>query len=118
MGVTQLSQKDSESNTAAINASGIAVNNASGTKQSFGVTQDVKAKTVVELEKEKTSFELELEALGRYWIWENYCEEEFKNKYIEEGVEMLKHINPAVHQDIQDSIIRDGMLPRKERQNE
>ena len=31
---------------------------------------------------------------------------------------MMKHINSAVHQDIQDSIIRDGMLPRKERQNE
>ena len=31
---------------------------------------------------------------------------------------MLKHINKAVHQDIEDAIIRDGMLPRKERQNE
>ena len=31
---------------------------------------------------------------------------------------MLKHINNAVHQDIADAIIRDGMLPRKERQNE
>jgi len=30
---------------------------------------------------------------------------------------MLKHINKAVHQDIADAIIRDGMLPRKERQN-
>ena len=31
---------------------------------------------------------------------------------------MLKHINKAVHQDIEDSYIREGMLPRKERQNE
>ena len=57
MGVTQLSQKDSESNTAVINASGT-VNNASGTKPSFGVTQDVKANTVVEIEREKTPLEL------------------------------------------------------------
>jgi len=26
---------------------------------------------------------------------------------------MLKHINKAVHQDIEDSYIREGMLPRK-----
>ena len=31
---------------------------------------------------------------------------------------MLKHINKAVHQDIQDSYIRQGMLPRKQRQNQ
>lgn len=37
---------------------------------------------------------------------------------MEQAVEMLKHINKAVHQDIEDAIIRDGMLPRKERQNE
>jgi hypothetical protein len=30
----------------------------------------------------------------------------------------MKNINPAVHQDIEDSIIRDGMLPRRDRQNE
>ena len=112
MGATTLSNKESEAG----NTSGV---NASATKNSFGVTQDAKAnKTVVELEKEKTPFELEMEALGRYWIWENYCDDEYKNKHFEEGVEMLRHINPAVHQDIQDSIIRDGMLPRKERQNE
>ena len=32
---------------------------------------------------------------------------------IEGAVEDLKHINKAVHQDIEDAIIRDGMLPRK-----
>lgn len=31
---------------------------------------------------------------------------------------MLKNINKAVHQDIEDTYIRQGMLPRKERQNE
>lgn len=56
--------------------------------------------------------------MGRYWIWENYCDDDFRNKVIEAAVEELKHINKAVHQDIEDSIIRDGMLPRKERQNE
>ena len=56
--------------------------------------------------------------MGRYWIWENYCDDEFRNKVIDEAVESLKHINKAVHQDIEDAIIRDGMLPRKERQNE
>lgn len=30
----------------------------------------------------------------------------------------MKNINPAVHQDIEDAIIRDGMLPRRDRQNE
>jgi len=29
----------------------------------------------------------------------------------------MKNINPAVHQDIEDAIIRDGMLPRRDRQN-
>jgi hypothetical protein len=32
---------------------------------------------------------------------------------------MLRHINKAVHQDIEDYIIREGMLPNKrDRQNE
>lgn len=56
--------------------------------------------------------------MGRYWIWENYCDDGFRDKVIEAAVEELKHINKAVHQDIEDSIIREGMLPRKERQNE
>ena len=30
----------------------------------------------------------------------------------------MRDINPAVHLDIEDSIIRDGMLPRRDRQNE
>lgn len=72
---------------------------------------------VSEKEREKTPFELEIEALGRYWIWENYCDESFRDKCIEDAVEQLKHINKAVHQDIEDSFIREGMLPRKERQN-
>jgi hypothetical protein len=55
--------------------------------------------------------------LGRYWVWENYCDDAFRDKVIESAVEELKHINKAVHQDIEDSIIREGMLPRKERQN-
>ena len=50
--------------------------------------------------------EVEKEKLGRYWIWENYCSEEFKENVVEEAVETLKNINKAVHQDIQDSIIR------------
>jgi hypothetical protein len=24
---------------------------------------------------EKNEYELEIEKLGRYWIWENYCDE-------------------------------------------
>jgi hypothetical protein len=58
-----------------------------------------------------------MEKLGRYWIWENYCDDGFKDKVIEQAVEELKSINPAVHQDIEDAIIRDGMLPRRDRQN-
>lgn len=54
---------------------------------------------------------------GRYWLWTNYCDDEHK-KLFETSAEMLRHINKAVHQDIEDSIIREGMLPRKLRQNE
>lgn len=31
---------------------------------------------------------------------------------------MLRHVNKAVHQDIEDSYIRQGMLPRRDRQNQ
>ena len=61
---------------------------------------------VSEKDKEKTPFEQEIDNLGRYWIWDNYCDDEFKNKHIEEAVETLKHINKAVHQDIEDAYIR------------
>jgi len=30
----------------------------------------------------------------------------------EECVELVRHINPAVKQDIQDEIIREGMIPK------
>lgn len=42
---------------------------------------------------------------GRYWLWTNYCDDEHK-KIFEASAEMLRHINKAVHQDIEDSIIR------------
>ena len=81
--------------------------NASGTKNSFGLTQDPKQQSQFsKVEKEVNQFDLEVEKLGRYWIWENYCDDDFKNKVIEDAVEMLKHINKAVHQDIEDSCIR------------
>jgi hypothetical protein len=38
-----------------------------------------------------------------------------KNKVIEPAVEKMRHINKAVQQDIEDAIIREGMLPRKDR---
>lgn len=37
---------------------------------------------------------------------------------IEEGVEMMRHINKAVQQDIEDTIVREAMLPRKDRHDE
>jgi|JI6StandDraft_1071083.scaffolds.fasta_scaffold05651_7 hypothetical protein len=62
--------------------------------------------------------EEERKKYGRYWIWNNYCDEEHR-KLFEVCVELLRHINKAVHQDIEDSIIREGMLPNKrDRQNE
>ena len=66
----------------------------------------------------KDSLEEQRQNLGRYWIWENYCNAEFRDKVIEEAVEMLKDINKAVQQDIEDAIIKEGMLPRrKDRQD-
>lgn len=56
--------------------------------------------------------------MGRYWLWDNYCDESFKNSVIEEAVEKLSHVNKAVQQDIEDSIIREGMLPRKDRHDQ
>lgn len=52
--------------------------NVSGTKNSFGVTDpkmETKMSKISEKEKEKTSYELEIEELGRYWIWDNYCDD-------------------------------------------
>lgn len=77
--------KESEQQNSIFNA------NASGTKNSFGMTQDPKLETkmskVEKVEKvEKTTWELEIEKLGRYWVWENYCDDDFKNKVIEEAV--------------------------------
>lgn len=66
----------------------------------------------------KDSLEEEKEQLGRYWIWENYCDDQFKNKFIEPAVEKLQHINKAVQQDIEDAIIRQGMLPRRGRHDQ
>jgi len=43
--------------------------------------------------------EEERKRYGRYWIWNNYCDEEHR-KLFEVCVELLRHINKAVHQDI------------------
>jgi hypothetical protein len=48
----------------------------------------------------KDSIEEEKDKLGRYWIWDNYCDDDFKNKVIEPAVEKMRHINKAVQQDI------------------
>lgn len=48
----------------------------------------------------KDSLDEARENLGRYWIWENYCDDQFKNTVIEDAVEKLRHINKAVQQDI------------------
>jgi len=85
LGATQISKESEVANSTLYN-------NPSATKQSFGMTQqDPKTETkfskveskVEEKEREKTPFELEIEELGRYWIWENYCDDEFKNKTVE-----------------------------------
>lgn len=57
------------------------------------------------------------EKYGRYWVWEIYCTPENKQVF-EDCVEMIRHINKAVQQDIQDEIIREGMIPKiKDRQS-
>lgn len=66
----------------------------------------------------QNEFEEERNNLGAYWVWENYCDNEFRDNVIEEAVEMLKHINKAVQQDIEDTIVRQAMLPRKDRHDE
>ncbi len=76
--------------------------------------KDLKIKKLID----QDPIQSEMEKLGRYWFWENYCDPTFKESTIEQAVEEMKNINPAVHQDIEDAIIRDGMLPRRDRQNE
>lgn len=66
----------------------------------------------------KDSIEEEKNSLGRYWIWDNYCDSLFRDKVVEEAVEKLRHVNKAVQQDIEDTIVREGMLPRKDRHDE
>jgi hypothetical protein len=46
----------------------------------------------------------EREIYGRYWIWEGYFNEKNTPKWLETA-EALKHINPQVLQDIEDSIL-------------
>ena len=56
-------------------------------------------------------------------MWEFYCDSTSKTliegniiiKMYTDCVEMIRHINMAVRQDIQDEIIREGMIPRKDR---
>ena len=50
-------------------------------------------------------------------MWENLCSLENKEKF-DRCVELIRHVNLAVRQDIQDEIIREGMIPRiKDRQS-
>jgi hypothetical protein len=84
MGATQMSNKESE-----IQNSSNTNPNARATKNSFGMTMDPKLETKLskmslpDKEREKSPFEIELEQLGRYWIWDNYCDDEYKGKTIE-----------------------------------
>jgi hypothetical protein len=63
-------------------------NKAGNTVSGFG--QTVKTGTVGTIKGlsllRKDSIEEEREKLGRYWIWENYCDDDFKERVIEPAV--------------------------------
>ena len=52
---------------------------------------------------------------GRFWVWEGYFNEKFKDKWLETA-EALKHINEHVLQDIQDYILLKGFKGMKQEQ--
>lgn len=49
---------------------------------------------------------------GRFWVWEGYFNESTKDQWLETA-EMLKHVNPHVLQDIEDSILLKGFGKEK-----
>ncbi|CAD8139947.1 unnamed protein product [Paramecium octaurelia] len=59
-------------------------------------------------EKEQQSL---MQKYGRYWLWDFYCTQE-NRQIFEDCVERVRHINKAVQQDIEDEIIKEGMIPK------
>lgn len=49
---------------------------------------------------------------GRFWVWEGYFNERKMDQWMETA-EMLKHVNPHVLQDIEDSILLKGFGKEK-----
>ena len=54
---------------------------------------------------------------GRFWILDRLVSEEMYNVFLD-CVEIIRHINPAVQQDIDDKIILEAMKPDVKRGTE
>ncbi|CAD8047451.1 unnamed protein product [Paramecium sonneborni] len=67
-------------------------------------------KLAEETAREKEQQKL-MDKYGRYWLWDFYCTQENKQVF-EDCVERVRHINKAVQQDIEDEIIKEGMIPK------
>ncbi|CAD8174923.1 unnamed protein product [Paramecium pentaurelia] len=81
-----------------------------------GLSPDKKRQADDDLRKKeednmKIQEKLDFEKYGRFWIWEYYAQDQMKANF-EECVELIRHINQAVQQDIEDVIIKEGMVPK------
>ena len=85
--------------------------NGSGMRPKSALAKDVPMEESKELAK---TFEKSAEAkVGRMWVFENYVHEKTKSFFMD-AAEELRHVNPSVQQDLEDTIITEGLNPSKD----